>query len=59
VQLWYLIGFENRLLVLTRWSFSLLARGRGARLITGTTDRSLPARAPAISAEDQHVQRAA
>jgi NADH:ubiquinone reductase (H+-translocating) len=59
VHLWYLIGFENRLLVLTRWSFSLLTRGRGARLITGTADRSAPARVPAISAEDRRDQRAA
>ncbi len=59
VHLWYLIGFENRLLVLTRWSFNLLTRGRGARLITGTADRSAPAPVPAISAEDQHDQRAA
>jgi NADH dehydrogenase len=34
VHLWYLIGFQNRLLVLIRWSFSFLTRGRGARLIT-------------------------
>ena len=36
VHLWYLIGFQNRLLVLIRWSFSFATRGRGARLITGT-----------------------
>jgi NADH:ubiquinone reductase (H+-translocating) len=35
VHLWYLIGFENRLLVLTRWAFSFLTHGRGARLISG------------------------
>jgi NADH:ubiquinone reductase (H+-translocating) len=35
VHLWYLIGFQNRLLVMTRWGFSFLTRGRGARLITG------------------------
>ena len=35
VHMWYLIGFENRLLVLIRWGFSFLAHGRGARLITG------------------------
>ena len=34
VHLWYLIGFQNRLLVLIRWTFSFLTRGRGARLIT-------------------------
>jgi NADH:ubiquinone reductase (H+-translocating) len=35
VHLWYLIGFQNRLLVLQRWTFNLLTRSRGARLITG------------------------
>jgi NADH dehydrogenase len=34
VHLFYLIGFENRVLVLTRWTFSFLTRGRGARLIS-------------------------
>jgi NADH dehydrogenase len=34
VHIWYLIGFQNRLLVLIRWAFSFMSRGRGARLIT-------------------------
>ena len=34
VHLWYLVGFQNRLIVLVRWSFSFLTHGRGARLIT-------------------------
>jgi NADH:ubiquinone reductase (H+-translocating) len=34
VHLWYLIGFQNRLLVFIRWSFSFATHGRGARLIT-------------------------
>jgi NADH dehydrogenase len=34
VHLWYLIGFQNRVLVLIRWSFSFATHGRGARLIT-------------------------
>jgi NADH dehydrogenase len=33
VHLWYLIGFQNRLLVLIRWSFSFVTRGRGSRVI--------------------------
>jgi NADH dehydrogenase len=33
VHLFYLIGFENRLLVIIRWSFSFFSHGRGARLI--------------------------
>jgi NADH dehydrogenase len=35
VHLVYLIGFQNRLLVLTRWTWSYLTRGRGARVIHG------------------------
>jgi NADH dehydrogenase len=35
VHLWYLVGFQNRLLVFIRWSFSFFTHGRGARLITG------------------------
>jgi NADH dehydrogenase len=34
VHLWYLIGFQNRVLVCIRWSFSFATHGRGARLIT-------------------------
>ena len=39
LHLYYLIGFQNRLLVLTRWAFSYATRGRGARLITGEGPR--------------------
>jgi NADH dehydrogenase len=34
VHITYLIGFQNRFLVLIRWAFSFVTRGRGARLIT-------------------------
>ena len=41
VHLWYLVGFQNRLLVVVRWSFSFVTHGRGARLITDSiTDSS-------------------
>lgn len=33
LHLFYLIGFQNRFVVLTRWTFSYLSRGRGARVI--------------------------
>jgi NADH:ubiquinone reductase (H+-translocating) len=36
VHLFYLIGFQNRLIVLTRWGFSFVTHGRGARLIAAT-----------------------
>jgi NADH dehydrogenase len=41
VHLWYLIGFQNRILVLIRWAFNFTTRGRGARLITGSGDETL------------------
>ena len=40
IHLFYLIGFQNRLLVLLRWSFSFLTHGRGTRLITG--EKNMP-----------------
>jgi NADH:ubiquinone reductase (H+-translocating) len=36
VHLFYLVGFQNRLIVLIRWFISFITRGRGARLITRT-----------------------
>jgi NADH:ubiquinone reductase (H+-translocating) len=45
VHLFYLIGFENRLVVMVRWSYNFFTHGRGARLITGTPEaRSAVAR---------------
>ncbi|MEX1171416.1 MAG: FAD-dependent oxidoreductase [Chloroflexota bacterium] len=35
IHIFYLIGFANRIVVLTRWAFSFLTHGRGTRLITG------------------------
>jgi NADH dehydrogenase len=34
VHIFYLIGFENRVVVLFRWGYAYLTRGRGSRLIT-------------------------
>jgi NADH:ubiquinone reductase (H+-translocating) len=39
VHLFYLVGFQNRLVVLIRWSGSFVTHGRGARLIK---DQSRP-----------------
>jgi NADH dehydrogenase len=39
VHIFFLIGFQNRLLVLLRWGFSFVTRGRGAQLITGAEAR--------------------
>ena len=60
VHLWYLIGFENRLLVVMRWAFGFIARRRGARLVTDPTRRpttDAPARVAVLPEEPS--QRAA
>jgi NADH:ubiquinone reductase (H+-translocating) len=35
IHLVYLIGFANRIVVLTRWAWTFMTHGRGSRLITG------------------------
>jgi len=35
VHIFYLIGFENRVVVMLRWAYAYFTRGRGNRLITG------------------------
>src|SRR3712207_8029913 len=53
VHLFYLVGFQNRLLVLIRWSIGFATRGRGTRLITSPATAEA-ARRPARS-ERAHV----
>ena len=41
----YLVGFQNRLIVMIRWTWSFVTHGRGARVIAGpplTGDRPPP-----------------
>ncbi|MFZ0294928.1 MAG: NAD(P)/FAD-dependent oxidoreductase [Candidatus Sulfotelmatobacter sp.] len=38
VHILFLIGFQNRVLVLTQWAWSYFTYERGARLITGSTN---------------------
>ncbi len=49
IHLWYLIGFQNRLLVIIRWSFSFFTHGRGARLITAVPKHSAHAEQPVLT----------
>jgi NADH dehydrogenase len=44
VHLWYLVGFQNRLLVVIRWFVSFVTHGRGARLITDVDAERRPER---------------
>ena len=39
IHILFLIGFRNRLLVFIQWAWSYVTYERGARLITGSTDR--------------------
>jgi NADH dehydrogenase len=36
IHIFYLIGFANRVVVVTRWAWSFMTRGRSTRLITGS-----------------------
>jgi NADH:quinone reductase (non-electrogenic) len=47
VHLWYLVGFQNRLLVIVRWSFSFVTHGRGSRLITNLPSQVREPQVPA------------
>jgi NADH:quinone reductase (non-electrogenic) len=40
VHLFYLVGFQNRVVVLIRWEISFVTHGRGARLITAPVAES-------------------
>jgi len=42
VHLFYLIGFQNRLLVLIKWSISFFTHGRSARIITDQPSDDVP-----------------
>ncbi len=39
IHIFFLIGFRNRLLVMLQWAWAYLTYQRGARLITGDSDR--------------------
>jgi NADH dehydrogenase len=55
VHLLFLIGFENRLLVLIQWAASYLSYERGARLITGPWQ--FPATPPALTSARGNGQK--
>ena len=65
IHIAYLIGFANRLVVLTRWAASFLTHGRGTRLITGDpllppiAEPEPPVMAPPEDAEQRAGREAA
>ena len=46
VHIRYLVGWGNRLVTLTRWMWTLLARNRGQRVISPTPLKELSSTAP-------------
>ncbi|NJL03007.1 MAG: NAD(P)/FAD-dependent oxidoreductase [Spirulinaceae cyanobacterium SM2_1_0] len=48
-HIYYLIEFDNKLIVMTQWGWNYFTHGRGARLVTG--DRAPFVRVPAVEAE--------
>jgi NADH:ubiquinone reductase (H+-translocating) len=44
IHVFYLIGFENRVVVLLRWGYGYFTRRRGNRLITEAASAQVPAR---------------
>jgi NADH dehydrogenase len=44
IHIFYLIGFENRVVVLLRWGYGYFTRSRGNRLITEAASAQVPAR---------------
>ena len=58
VHLFYLVGFQNRIVVFVRWSFSFATHGRGARLITAqaiTPPAALPPDEQALAAQSKRL----
>jgi NADH dehydrogenase len=55
IHIFFLIGFQNRVLVLIQWAWSYLTYERGARLITGGTD--LPGWNPLPSGNTGKLER--
>jgi NADH dehydrogenase len=55
VHLFYLVGFQNRLLVVIRWSISFATRGRGARLITSLASADAADRPSVPSETSKHL----
>jgi NADH dehydrogenase len=57
IHIWYLIEFDNKLLVLIQWAWYYFTRKRGARLITGGAQQELGG-LPALPAERDAIHQA-
>ncbi len=58
-HLYYLIEFDNKLVVMTQWAWNYFTRNRGARLITGEGGIPLRVVTPIQEAEDAQVPQPA
>ncbi|NEQ98994.1 MAG: NAD(P)/FAD-dependent oxidoreductase [Cyanothece sp. SIO2G6] len=52
VHIYYLIEFDNKLLVMTQWAWNYFTRKRGVRLITGDDDLPFETEPPESEAQD-------
>jgi NADH dehydrogenase len=57
VHIFFLIGFQNRVLVLLQWTWSYLSYERGARLITGPWHSGAPPERPPLPDSASNVKR--
>jgi NADH dehydrogenase len=49
IDILYLVGFRNRVVVLIDWAWAYVTMSRGARLITGDIEHQPQRPAPAIT----------
>ncbi len=52
IHIWYLIEFDNKLLVMFQWAWNYFTRNRGARLITGKLSLPVVEAQPVEPAQD-------
>lgn len=56
IHVFFLVGFRNRVLVMTQWAWNYLTWQRGARLITGETGADLAPRGKPIGTPEGHSE---
>lgn len=57
IHLWYLVGFDNKLLVMFQWAWNYFTKNRGARLITGEDPFPLVGREPVSLAAEAELEQ--
>jgi NADH dehydrogenase len=54
-HVYYLIEFDNKLIVMLQWGWNYFTRGRGARLITGEAEIKSPQMTEIPNAPDKSL----